>query len=156
MTKRWPLLLLLLLPQFALAAPKPAVPAPAVSTSNEESPQLIAEAFFELLEQNKVEAAFDRLFANATLVKERPQSLTNLKKQTPELLAVHGELLGHEFLTEEGYGSSVVRLLYVVKSAKHPTIWQFFFYKPKDRWFLADLKFYDNFDLLLSIKASGN
>ncbi len=141
--KYWSLFLLLLLPQALFAADKA------------ENPQAIAEAFFQLMEQKKVEPAFDHLFANAPLIKEHPESLANLKQQTPALLAMNGAMLGHEFLTEESYGTSLVRLLYVVKSEKHPTIWQFFFYKPKDKWFIADLKFNDNFDLLLSIKTGG-
>jgi hypothetical protein len=38
-----------------------------------------------------------------------------------------------------------VRLVYILRSEKHATVWEFHFYKPQASWFLANLNFNDQF-----------
>jgi hypothetical protein len=71
-----------------------------------------------------------------------------LKQQTQTVLPIYGEVIGYEFLREETFGDSVVRLVYLLKSEKHPTVWEFYFYKPKTEWFLSNILFNDQFQLL--------
>lgn len=68
-----------------------------------------------------------------------------LKRQTKNGLLLYGRVLGYDLIKEQKYGSSFVRLVYVLKSQKAPTVWEFYFYKPGDRWFLANINFNDRF-----------
>ena len=74
--------------------------------------------------------------------------MTILRQQTQNSLQIFGKILGHEFLSEKQIGSSIVRLVYILKSEKGPTVWEFYFYKPKDSWFLAKVTFNDHFGSL--------
>ena len=43
-------------------------------------------------------------------------------------------------------------MYYILKQEKAPAIWQFYFYKPKDKWFIGNVTFNDQFQLLLKMK----
>jgi hypothetical protein len=71
-----------------------------------------------------------------------------LKQQTQTGLPIYGKVLGYELIREEAFGDSVTRLVYLLKSEKHPTVWEFYFYKPESEWFLSNILFNDQFQLL--------
>jgi hypothetical protein len=82
----------------------------------------------------------------------KPQAVDLLKAQTASGLPMYGKVLGFEKIIEEKFGISIVRLVYVLKSEKAPTIWEFYFYKPQTNWFLGNVMFNDQFQSLDSKK----
>jgi len=78
----------------------------------------------------------------------KPQAVEMLKIQITSGLHLYGKILGFEKIREETFGTSVVRVVYVLKSERAPTIWEFYFYKPKSDWFVVNIMFNDQFQLL--------
>ena len=92
----------------------------------------------------------NQLFNGSPLTTENPQALVNLKNQTEKLLPLYGGMLGYELIHEENFGTSVVRLVYVLRQEKNATVWEFYFYKPRSFWFLSNIRFNDQFNSLES------
>ena len=122
------------------------------STCLAKEPGEFVEEFFTQVKAGKVGPAFDTLLAGSGIPAMKPQGVETLKTQTASGLPILGKILGFEKLREETFGTSIVRLVYVLKSEKAPTIWEFYFYKPQKNWFLANVLFNDQFQLLDSKK----
>ncbi len=105
------------------------------------------EAFFARVMEIKVETAYDNLFDNSQ-INEKRAIVENLKKQTSALLAALGSPLGYEFVKEQHYGDSMVRVVYILKYDKGPVIWEFYFYKPKSEWVLINMEPGDRLSML--------
>jgi len=132
--RKW-LALLLLVPSLSFAAEtKPA--------------KAMVETFFANLQKSDVSSAYDNIFRGSGIPKEKPQAVTVLKQQTQAGLPLYGKILGYELVREEVFGTSLVRFVYLLKSEKHATTWEFYFYRPKTEWFLANVVFNDQFNLL--------
>lgn len=127
--------LLIILPQLVCAA-EPA------------SPKDKTEAFLSSIQDGNISDAYDRLFIGSSIPQDKPQAISLIKIQTKSGLPLYGKILGYDFVKEEKYGSSIVRLIYILRSEKAPTIWEFYFYKPKKSWFLANVIFNDQFTFL--------
>lgn len=111
-------------------------------------PKEKVEAFLASVQKGDISGGYDRLFVGSAIPQDKPQAIALIKTQTQSGLPLYGKILGYEFIKEEKYGSSIVRLLYILKSEKAPTIWEFHYYKPKESWFLANVIFNDQFALL--------
>ena len=111
-------------------------------------PKAKVEQFLNAVISGNISGAYDKLFIGSSIPKEKPQAVSLLKQQTSGGLALYGKLLGYEQISEEMHGASIVRYVYVLKSEKAPTVWEFFFYKPKNEWFLANVIFNDQFSFL--------
>ena len=122
--------------------------APALSMAAAPIPKNKVEEFFSSVMKADIAGGYDRLFEGSTIPQDKPQAVTLLKNQTQNGLPLYGKILGYDFIKEEDFGSSIVRLVYVLKSEKVPTTWEFYFYKPKGSWFLANIIFNDQFSLL--------
>ena len=109
--------------------------------------QAKAELFFKTVMEGQVDRAYDKLLEGSP-IKQKTQAVTLLKKQTSVALAIYGKLLGFEFIKQENYGNSIVRLVYILKCEQVPLTWEFYFYKPKTNWILVNIKFNDQYDLL--------
>jgi hypothetical protein len=117
-----------------------------------KEPREFVEEFFAQVKAGKVSTGYDILFSGSGIPAMKPQAVDMLKTQTASGLPMFGKVLGFERITEEKFGTSIVRLVYVLKSEKGPTIWEFYFYKPQTNWFLANVLFNDQFQLLGSKK----
>jgi hypothetical protein len=133
--KKWTLVLLLLLPLSSTFAA-------------ELAPKQMVENFFDLVVKDQVSNGYDQLFTGSSIPKDKPQAVSMLKQQTQSGLPLYGKVLGYEYISEEKFGTSVIRYVYILKSEKGPTVWEFYFYKPKGSWFLANVMFNDQFTLL--------
>jgi len=111
-------------------------------------PKAMVETFLNEVQQGHIGSAYDQLFVGSSIPTDKPQAVTLLKQQTQTALGLYGKVLGRELIHEERFGTSIVRYVYVLKSEKGPTIWEFYFYKPKSDWFLANIVFNDQFNLL--------
>jgi hypothetical protein len=120
------------------------------SFAAEKTPAQMAETFFQMVGKGQISQAYDQLFENSSIPTSKPQAVQLLKTQTQNALILYGNILGVEKIHEEKIGQSIIRLVYVLKLDVCPTAWQFYFYKPKNVWFLADITFNDQFNLLES------
>ncbi|HDL01574.1 MAG TPA: hypothetical protein ENH23_05005 [candidate division Zixibacteria bacterium] len=113
-----------------------------------KKPKEFTNNFFAEVKAGKISQAFDGLFQGSGISESKPQAVDMLKRQTSSGLPIYGDILDFELLYEEAFGTSIVRLVYILKQDKAPTIWQFYFYKPKDKWFLGHVIFNDQFQLI--------
>ena len=121
---------------------------PTLVSAENNTPRKISDAFFKSVMSNNISKAYDQLFIGSSIPSSKPQAVTMLKQQTQSGLPIYGKILGYEFIKEEKFGSTITRLMYVLKSEKSPTIWEFYYYKPKNKWFLANINFNDQYSLL--------
>lgn len=119
-----------------------------VHAADDLLPTQQAERFLDAIRSGNVDEAYDALLAGSTIPSEQPQQVAALKQKTRTGLPLFGSVLGYELIHEEAIGNSLVRLVYVLKSEKHPTVWEFYFYKPRSGWFLTNIMFNDEFQLL--------
>lgn len=110
-------------------------------------PRAVAETFLTTIAQGKTAVAYDKLFEGSNISKDKGAG-ASIKKQTDAALPPFGKVLGFELIREEPFGTSLVRLVYLLKSERHLTSWEFYFYKPKTNWFVAEINFTDRFYLL--------
>ena len=118
------------------------------SSPEQTAPRSLAETFLAAVQKGEVSKAVDRLFEGSSIPKDKPQAIGLLKKQAEIVLPLYGKLLGYELVKEERFGTSLVRLVYVLKAEKHLTVWEFYFYKPGTTWFVSNVNFNDQFTLL--------
>jgi hypothetical protein len=120
------------------------------SYADDNTPVQMAETFFQTVEKGQISLAYDQLFVNSSIPTSKPQAVQLLKTQTQTAMTLYGNILSVEKIHEEHFGQSIVRLVYVLKFNAVPTAWEFYFYKPKNTWFMVDITFNDQFDLLVS------
>lgn len=113
------------------------------------APKAQAEAFLTAVQRGQVEPAYARLFDGSNIPANQAQSMARVTQST---LAPLGRVLGYELVRDESFGSSLVRLIYLLKSERHVTVWQFYFYRPTNRWFIAEVNLSDKFQDLGSKK----
>jgi hypothetical protein len=113
-----------------------------VGAQAQDAPRTQAEGFLATLQQGKVAAAYVKLFEGSNIPKEQGQG-AGIRKQTEAMLPQFGKMLGAELIREDKYGGALVRLIYMLRSERHPTVWEFYFYKPSNRWFIAEINFTD-------------
>lgn len=123
-----------------------------ISYAKQQAPVQMVETFFEMIQKGQISQAYDHLFVNSSIPTSKPQAVQLLKTQTKSGLPLYGNILGYEKIHEEKIGQSIIRLVYVLKLDLVPTTWEFYFYKPKSTWFLANIMFNDQFNLLESKK----
>mgnify|MGYP005807625807 CR=1 FL=1 len=116
------------------------------------NPTKMAESFLQMVQDGKISEAYDQLFIGSSIPTSKPQAVQMLKTQTSSGLPLYGSILGYEKIRQESFGVTTVRLVYILKSEFAPTVWEFYFYKPKGAWFLASIKFNDQFQFLNSMK----
>jgi hypothetical protein len=110
-----------------------------------DQPRQQAEAFLDAVIKGNIDQGYDDLFKGSFIVQTKTQQIDYLKSQTKAGLPLYGSLLGFDFVTEVPFGSSVKRLVYILKTENHPLVWDFYFYCPKDTWFLSTVTFNDQF-----------
>ena len=103
--------------------------------------------FMAALQTGEVDAAYDGLLTNPAWAAQQ-QQVAALKQQTQKALTLYGQLLGYEFVKEQKYGKSLVRLVYIIKSEQKPLTWEFYFYKANSDWQMVNFNFNDKYDLL--------
>ena len=112
------------------------------------SPKAMIETFFVEVQKGNIAGAYDQLFTGSPIPVDKPQAVTVLKQQTLANLPLYGKILGFEIVHEEKLSDSVVRFVYILKTEKAPLTWEFYFYKPKADWFIANINYNDQFSSL--------
>ena len=119
----------------------------------EGSPSQQVESFFKDISSGKTNKAIDNLFFNNPSIKRKTSTLTLVKQQLVSINTIFGKNIGNENIHNEKLSTSIVRIVQVAKHELHPVIWEFYFYKPKDKWIVSDAKFNDSFKSLGNKKA---
>lgn len=106
------------------------------------TPRAQAENFFNTLQRGQAAPAYARLFEGSNIGPDQAQAI---RRSTEATLGPLGRLLGYELVREELFGNSLMRLVYLLKSERHLTVWEFYFYKPGNRWFVAEVNLSEKF-----------
>ena len=117
-----------------------------------QTPEQTIEAFLSSLKEGNVSEAYEGLFAGSPIREAKAQAFEALKKQTSTQLSLYGRVLGHELISKREFGESVVRFVYLLKTEKLPTVWIFHFYRPDLSWYLANVNFGDQLQVLDSFE----
>lgn len=119
-----------------------------VSLAYEGVPARQVEMFFSELSEGKVNEAIDHLYSSNPAMQQKIQALTVLKQQLASLPPLYGNLIGTENISQEELSPSLVRIVQVAKHEIHPIVWEFYFYKPKDKWIISQAMFVDQFQVV--------
>jgi hypothetical protein len=117
----------------------------ACSSAAAQSPRAQAEGFLGALQKSQVAPAYAKLFEGSNI---GPDQAQNLARQTEATLATLGRVLGYDMVREEQFTASFTRVVYLLRLERHPTVWEFYFYRPGNRWFVAEVNFSRKFDAL--------
>ncbi len=107
-----------------------------------QAPRAQAENFLATLQRGQVGPAYAKLFEGSNIGANQAQSIARATQGT---LAPLGRVLGYDLVREESFGASLARLVYLLRSERHVTVWQFYFYKPGNRWFVAEVNLSEKF-----------
>jgi hypothetical protein len=110
-----------------------------------QSPRAQAETFLGTLAKGQVAAAYAKLFEGSNIGQGQGAAI---RRQTEVTLQPLGRVLGYDLVREEQFGQSLTRMVYLLKSERHLTLWELYFYRPGNRWFLAEINFSQKFDAL--------
>ena len=70
--------------------------------------------------------------------------------QAPLLQEQFGRSLSTEYIRTDKVGSSLIRIIYLLKYEKKVMSWTFYFYKPKDQWVLNAFKSDENLEVIFN------
>lgn len=109
----------------------------------------ISTSIIEQVSRDKVSDAFDIMKKYSPL--PEPEFNT-IKEKTLEQFHMikprFGEFVGYEFIGSEKIGASLIRHDCIVKCENHVLRWEFYYYKPREKWFLNTFKWDDNIRLI--------
>ncbi|MEE2730043.1 MAG: hypothetical protein VYA55_04435 [Pseudomonadota bacterium] len=80
------------------------------------------------------------------------QTLTVMKTQLASVTTFFGSYLGFEIIAEEELSPSLVRISAIAKYELHPVGWEFYFYKPRNKWIISQALFADQFQNIANKK----
>ncbi len=118
-----------------------------------EEIQKATTSFFNLLKQDKLEAAYEVILVN-TKIKGREEDVLKLKKQTREAIDTYGPILGFEIVEQRRVGMSLLQLTCLSWSENFPLRWRFSYYRPGDKWRLLDIFVDDKVGELFETRAA--
>lgn len=116
-----------------------------VSYGYDGPPAKQVESFFAEVSAGKVNESIDNLYASNPAMQQKAQALILMKQQLASLAPLYGKIIGTENISNEEISPSIVRIVEVVKHDLHPVIWEFYFYKPTDKWIISQAMFVDQF-----------
>ena len=106
-------------------------------------PMEASEKFCVALEAGDINSAYNILAEGSPLLTKKIQMVDALKQNTASMLAVYGNIIGHEFIKEIEVGDDVVYLYFLIKTQDVPICSEIVFYKPVDNWFMEKITFDD-------------
>jgi hypothetical protein len=100
------------------------------------------QGFFQLLQQGKVDDAYDGLGAGGLLA-DKKDAMDVLKAKTMMALSLYGPFEGMETLAESWASPSLAQGVYLYKMRDLPLIWKLTFYKSSRGWQVISVFFND-------------
>jgi hypothetical protein len=105
----------------------------------------------ELL-SGKTNEAIDNLYSSNPAMGQKIQQLNVMKQQVAMVANLFGKAIGVEDYIVEQITPSITRVVKIMKYDVHPVVWEFYFYKPHDKWVASNSIFNDQFGSLNSKK----
>ena len=114
----------------------------------EGTPEKQIEAFFDELKTGEVESALTNLYSSNPLIGTKSQELLLMKQQIEGATTFFGKYVGYEKIRYEKLSDSLIVAVYLAKYENHPMSWEFFFYKPNNKWIISAGRFGDRFQYI--------
>jgi hypothetical protein len=118
-----------------------------------QTPQEIIDSFFKTYQKNEPVKALDDLYSHAPWLKDKNESIENLKTKFAELKSRDGECYGYELLNEKNIKNTFAIYTYLVKHENSPLLFTFEFYKPNKDWIVYSFSYDYNFVVDMEKKA---
>jgi hypothetical protein len=116
--------------------------------------QKILDAFFDLLQLNHVDQAYDQL-TRGTKIAEKPEEVSQLKTKTNQAVNIYGDIVGRELITVQNVGTHLMRATCLSLGRNYPLRWRFYFYREEKLWRLIDIRVDDRLVDMFDEKPSG-
>ena len=86
-----------------------------------------------------------KAFKHLTIIPEAEfdSMLGQTALQMPLITGRFGQVIGHEFISEDRIGESLARLNYIQRFEKHAMRWTFYVYRGKSGWVINTFRFDD-------------
>lgn len=108
------------------------------------------DRFFKKVIAEDINTGFEDLLVNS-LIKNKKEDLSNLKKQTLLSVEIYGKIQGFEYVNAEEVTESFVRLRYLALHVNYPMRWVFTFYRsPEKGWIVSNIKLDDQSEYFFS------
>ncbi|WPD24970.1 MAG: hypothetical protein SD837_10465 [Candidatus Electrothrix scaldis] len=104
----------------------------------------LSTSIIKAVSDNNVPMALDIIEKYSPLPEEEFKLVRQLTIEQLNMIKPRfGEYVGYEFINSKKIGTAIVRHDCIVKCQNHILRWEFFYYKPKDKWFLNTFKWDD-------------
>lgn len=121
------------------------------SLQGERELVIICDEIMKHIVNDDVSGAFQIVGKHSVIPDQELRTLENsTSQQLRALQPRYGEALGYEFIHREAAGDSAVCYTYILKCEKHALPWSFWFYRPKNKWFLNQFRWHDKFEQLFN------
>ncbi len=105
-------------------------------------PQRVARllnAFFENMQQAKIDAAYDALLEGSK-INSRREDVASLHDHARKAITEYGAIQSFDILQSRFAGQNLLRVTVLSVGADYPLCWRFYFYKGGQDWRLLDLR----------------
>ena len=120
------------------------VPTLADTLKSEQAAKQLAEKVMNYAAKGDISSAFASMKPYVVIPEAEFQGLAlQSKSQRDQFGARYGKSIGYEFIGERKAGDSILRLVYIEKTAKHALPWMFLFYKSPTGWVLNSFAWND-------------
>lgn len=116
--------------------------------AQENSARSRVEHYLDFVLKGDAHLAVDLMASDDPVLKNNTKQIKAVKAQLETVYKIYGKPYGYEMISEEKLSPSLVRLVYLTKHMTHPVIWEFYLYKPENKWVLSQFVFEDSFRLL--------
>lgn len=111
--------------------------------SGDATPESIIEAGLDLFLVGEYARAVDNFFSNTDRRLLNETKLNKTKNFLETNIPQVGKLLRYEFVSHKQLSHSMIRLRYMIAGEAAPIMGTFYFYKPEQKWYLADFNITD-------------
>ncbi len=116
--------------------------------------QKVLDGFFDLLQLNHVDQAYDQL-TRGTKIADKPEEVSQLKTKTNQAVNIYGDIVGREVVSVQNVGTHLLRATCLSLGRNYPLRWRFYFYEEEKRWRLIDIRVDDRLIDMFDEKPSG-
>lgn len=116
---------------------------------SEQEAKRLAEKVMGFAAKGDISGAFATMKPYVVIPDAEFQGMALQSKSQRDQFGVRfGKSFGYEFISERKYGDSILRIIYVEKTAKHALPWMFLFYKSPTGWVLNSFAWNDQIQTL--------
>ncbi len=133
----------------------PETGAPASTEGLDPQVQKILDSFFDLLQQDHVDQAYDQL-TKGTKLADKPEDIRLLKSKTNQAINVYGDIVGREVVAIQNVGTHLLRATCLSVGKNYPLRWRFYFYRDDKTWRLIDIRVDDRLVDMFDEKAASS